>query len=120
MSDQLREIDLWCILSGREKAPRSDSEEPRDIQTYDKWLRKCSHTMTKIRNVIQPHISAQYTSDTYNEYPKLLGDKLAEGYRRALGFELYYFRRSLFDCMLEAHGTVAKYFYEIDRIIECL
>jgi len=120
MSDQLREMDLWWIVSGREKAPKSDSEEPSDIQAYDKWLRKCSRTTAKIRNAMEPHICAQYTSDTYNEDPKALWDKLAEGYRRALGLERYYFRRSLFDCTLEAHGTVAKYLHEIDRIIECL
>jgi len=69
---------------------------------------------------MEPHICAQYTSDTYNKDPKALWDKLAEGYRRALGLEVYYFRRSLFDCMLEAHGMVAKYPHTIDRIIECL
>jgi len=74
-------MDLWWIVSGREKAPKSDSEETSDIQAYDKWLRKCSRTTAKIPNVMEPHICAQYTSDTYNVDPKALWDKLAEGYR---------------------------------------
>jgi len=115
-----RERWIYDGSSGCEKTPKSDSEEPSDIQAYDKWLRKCSRTTAKIRNAMEPHICAQHTSDTYNEDPKAVWDKLAEGYRRALGSVLYYFRRSLFDCTLEAHGTVAKYLDEIDRIIECL
>jgi len=120
MSDQLKETDLWWIVSGREKAPQSDGEEPSDVQAYDKWLRKCFRITAKIRNAMEPHICAQYASEAYDKDPKALWDKLAEGYREALGLELYYFRRSLFDCTLEAHGTVAKYLHEIDRIIECL
>jgi len=113
-------MDLWWIVSGPEKAPKSDSEEPSDIQAYDKWLQKYSRTTAKIRNAMEPHICAQYTSDTYNKDPKALWDKLAEGYRRALGLEQYYFCGSLLDCTLEAHRTVAKYLHESDGIIECL
>ena len=120
MSDQLKEMDLWWIVSGREVAPRSDSTEPADVQAYDKWLRKCFRITAKIRNAMEPHICAQYVSDTYDMYPKAVWDKLAEGYREALGLELYYIRRSLFECTLEAHGTVTRYVHEIDRIIECL
>jgi len=76
--------------------------------------------MAKMQNAIEPHICVQYTSVTYNENPKALWDKLAEGYRRDLDLELYCFCRSLFDCTLEVHVTVAKYLHEINRIIECL
>ena len=120
MSDQLREMDLWWIVSGLEVAPKSDSTEPADVLAYNKWLAKCFYITTKIRNAMEPHICAQYASDVYDENPKALWDKLAEGYRKAPGLELYHLRRSLSDCTLEAHGTVAKYVHEIDRIIECL
>ena len=120
MSDQLKETDLWWIVSGREKAPQSDGEEPSDVQAYDKWLRKCFRITAKIRNAREPQLCAQYASEAYDKDPKALWDTLAEGYREALGWKVYYFRRSLFDCTLEAHRTVAKYLHEIDRIIECL
>jgi len=120
MKAQLKEMDIWWIVSGREVAPRSDSTEPADVQAYDKWLHKCFRITAKIRNAMEPNICAQYVSDTYDMDPKALWDKLAEGYREAPGLELYYFRRSLFACTLEAHGTVARYIHEIDRIIECL
>ena len=120
MSDQLKETALWWIVSGREKAPQSDSEEPSDVQVYDKWLCKCFRITAKIRNAMEPHICGQYASEAYAKDPKALWDKLAEGYQEALGLEVYYFCRSLFDCTLDAHRTVAKYLHEIDRIIECL
>ena len=120
MSDHLKEMDLWWIVSGREVTPKSDSTEPADVLAYDKWLRKSFYITAKIRNAMEPHICARYASDVYDENPKALWDKLAEDYRKAPGLELYYLRRSLFDCTLEAHGTVAKYVHEIDRIIECL
>ena len=107
MSDQLREMDLWWIVSGEEVAPSSDSTEPADVLAYGKWRRKCAHTTAKIRNAMEPHICAQYASDIYHENPKAIWDKLTEGYRKAPGLELYYFRQSLLDCPLEAHGTVA-------------
>ena len=69
---------------------------------------------------MEPHICAQYASDIYHENPKAIWDELTEGYRKALGTELYYFRQSLLDCTLEAHGTVAKYIHDIDRKTECL
>ena len=65
-------------------------------------------------------ICAQYTSATYDEDPKSLWEKLEEGYRKALGLELYYCRRSLFDCTFDAYRTAAEYVHEIERIIECL
>jgi len=120
MSDQLKETELSWIVSGRKKAPQSDSEEPSNVEAYDKWLRKCFRITAKIQNAMEPHICAQYASEAYDKDLKALWDKLAEGYREALGLEVYYFHRFLFDCTLEAHGMVAKYLYEIDRIIECL
>ena len=36
-------------------------------------------------------MSAQYASDIYHENPKAIWDELSEGYRKALGTELYYF-----------------------------
>jgi len=69
---------------------------------------------------MEPHICAQYASEVYDKDRKALWDKLAKGYHEALGLELYYFHRSLFDCTLKAHRTVAKCVHEIDRIIECL
>ena len=69
---------------------------------------------------MEPQIYSKYASEEYNENPKSLWDKLGEGYRKALGLELYYFRRSLLDCTLEAQGTAAKYVDEIERLIECL
>ena len=120
MSDQLKETDLWLIVSGREKAPQIDREQPSDVQAYDKWLPKCYWIMAKIGHAMEPHICAQYAWEACDKDLKALWDKLAEGYREVLSLELYYFRRSLFDCTLEAHGTVAKYLHEIDLIIQYL
>ena len=120
MSDQLMELDLWWILSGREVAPDKESTDAADVAAYNKYLRKYYRITAKIRNAMEPHICAQYTSDAYNENPQSLWAKLEEGYRKALGLELYYFRVSLFECTLEVHGTVAKYVSEIERIIRCL
>jgi len=120
MSDQLKEMDLWWIISGQEVALKEDDTDSDAVQAYDKWLRKCFRITAKIRNAMEPHKCTHYASEVYDKDPKTFWDKLAEGYREALGLELYYFRRTLFNCTLEAHGTVAKYVHEIDRIIECL
>jgi len=69
---------------------------------------------------MEPRICAQYTSAAYDEDPESLWKKLEEGYRKALGLELYHFRRSLFDCTFDTYRTAAEYVHEIERIIECL
>jgi len=69
---------------------------------------------------MEPRICAQYTSAAYNEDPESLWMKLEEGYRKALRLELYYFRRSLFDCTFDTYRTAAEYVHKIERIIECL
>ena len=69
---------------------------------------------------MEPHICVQYTSESYDKDTKALWDKLTEGYREALGLELYYFPCSFFDYTLEVHRMVASYLHEIYRIIECL
>ena len=63
---------------------------------------------------MQPQICAQYTSATYDEDPECLWKKLEEGYGKALGLELYYFQRSLFDCTFDAYRKAAEYVYEIE------
>jgi len=40
--------------------------------------------------------------------------KLEEGYCKALGLELYYFRTWLLECTVEWPGTVAKFVHEIE------
>ena len=69
MSDQLMELDLWWILSGREVAPDKESTDAADVAAYNKYLRKSYRITAKIRNAMEPHICAQYTSDAYNENP---------------------------------------------------
>ena len=120
MSDHLMEYDLWFIISGEEEAPDKDSTDPIVRTAYGKYRRKCFRIAAKIRNAMEPHICSKYTDESYNENPKLLWEKLTEGYRKALGLELYYFRQSLFDCTLEAHPTAVKFVHEIERLIECL
>jgi len=120
MSDQLKELDLWLIVSGREKSPGKDSTDPAVQAAYNKHLRKCFRLTAKIRNAIEPRICAQYTSAAYDEDPESLWKKLEEGYRKALGLEVHYFRRSLFDCTFDADPTAAEYPHEIERIIDCL
>ena len=120
MSDQLKELDLWWIVLGREVSPDKDSTDAAVIATYEKYSRKCNQITAKIRKAMEPRICAQYTSASYDENPKSLWKKLEEGYRKALGLELYYFRRSLFDCTFDAYRTAAEYVHEIERIIECL
>jgi len=120
MSDQLKELDLLWIVSGGEVAPDKDSTDAAVQVPYNKHLRKCFRNTAKIRNAMEPRICAQYTSATYDEDPKSLWEKLEEGYRKALGLELYYFRRSLFDCTFDAYQRAAEYVHEIERIIECL
>ena len=48
MSDQLREMDLWWIVSGEEVALSSDSTEPANDLAYRKWRSKCARTRAKI------------------------------------------------------------------------
>ena len=97
-----------------------ESTDAADVAAYNEYLRNCYRITAKFRKAMEPHICAQYTSDAYNENPQSLWAMLEEGYSKALGLELYYFRVSLFECTLEAHGTVAKYVSEIERIIRCL
>jgi len=70
MSDQLKELDLWWIVSGREKSPDKDSMDAVVQAAYNKHLRKCFRITAKIRNAIEPQICAQYTSATYHEDPE--------------------------------------------------
>jgi len=120
MSDQLKELDLWWIVLGREKSPDKDSTDAAVHATYNKHLRKGFQITAKIRNAMEPQICTEYRSAAYNEDLKSLWKKLEEGYRKALGLELYYFRRSMFDCTFDAYPTAAEYVHEIERIIECL
>jgi len=120
MSDQLKEFDLGWIVLGRERSPDKDSTDAAVQAAYNKHLRKCFRITAKIRNAKEPWICAQYTSAAYDEDPESLWKKLEEGYCKALGLELYYFRRSLFDCTFDAYRTAAEYVQEIEQIIECL
>ena len=120
MSDQLKELDLWWIVSGGEKSPDKDSTDAAVQAAYNKHLQKCLRITAKIRNAMEPRICAQYMWAAYDEDPESIWKKLAEGYRKALGLELYYFRRSLFDCTFDAYRTAAEYVHKIERIIECL
>ena len=120
MSDQLKELDLWWIVSDREKSPNKDSTNAEVQASYNKHLRKCFRITAKIWNTMELRIWAQYTLAAYDEDPESLWKKLEEGYRKAIGLELYYFWKSLFDCTLDAYRTVAEYVHEIERIIECL
>jgi len=61
-----------------------------------------------IRNAIEAHICAQYASDRFDANWKALWNKLAEGYREALGLELYDFRHLHLEYTLEAQVTVVK------------
>ena len=72
MSDQLKEMDLWWIVSGHEVALKRDSEVPSEIEAYDKWLCKCFRIIAKIRNVMEPHICSQYVSESYDKDVKTL------------------------------------------------
>jgi len=60
MSDQLKELDLWWIVSGREKSPDKDSTDAAVQAAYNKHLRKCFRITAKIRNAMEPRICAQY------------------------------------------------------------
>ena len=120
MRNQLRDMNLSWIISGKKVAPRSYSTEPVDVLVYRKWRCKGDCTSTEIQNAIKPHIWGQYASNIYYTNPKAIWDKLTEGYRKARGWELYYFRQSVMDTTLEVHGTGAKYVYDINRITECL
>jgi len=120
MSDQLKQLDLWWIISGREKSPDKDSTDAAVQAAYNKHLRKWFRITAKIQNVMEPRICAQYTSAAYDEDPQSLWKKLEEGYRKALGLELDYFRRSLFDGTFDAYQTAAEYGDQIERIIQCL
>jgi len=120
MSDQLKELSLWWIVSGSEKSPDKDSTDAAVQAAYNEHLRKGFRITPKIRNTMEPRICAQYTSAAYDEDPESLWKKFEEGYRKALGLELYYFRRSLFECTFDTYRTAAEYVHEIERIIECL
>jgi len=48
MSDQLKELDLWWIVSGREKSPDKDSTDAAVQAAYNKHLRKCFRITAKI------------------------------------------------------------------------
>jgi len=120
MSDQLKELDLWWIISGREKSADKDSADAAVQPAYNKNLGKCFQITAKILNAMEPQICAQYTSASYDEDPESLWKKLEAVYRKALVLELYYFRRSLFDCTFDAYWTAAEYVQELERIIECL
>jgi len=120
MADQLKELDMWWIVSGREPQPDATSTEPTVVSALNKYRRKCYRITAKIRNSMEPHICAQYNADGYDEDPALLWDQLNARHKKALGLELYFFRRSLFDCAYDTHGTAAKYVYELERIIEAL
>jgi len=74
----------------------------------------------KIRNTKEAQICAEYTSAAYDKDPESLWNKLEEGYRKALGLELNYFRRSLFDCTFDAYPVAAGCLHEIERVIQCL
>jgi len=69
---------------------------------------------------MKPQNCAQYNTDGYEEHPALLWDKLNARHKKALGLEIYYFWRSLFDCAYDTPGTAAKYVYELENIIEAL
>ena len=120
MSDQLKELDLWWIVLGREKSSDKDSTDPAVQAAYNKHLRKCLWITAKVQNAIEPQMCTQYASAGYVEDPESLLKKLEEGYRKALGLELYYFRRSLFDCTFDAYRRAAQYVEAIERIIEYL
>jgi len=69
---------------------------------------------------MEPHICSQYNTDGYDKDPALLWDQLNARHKKALGLELYYFQRSLFDCDYDTHRSAAKYVYELELIIEAL
>jgi len=87
---------------------------------HNKHLGKCFWITAKIPNAIEPRICAQYTLAHYDEDPVSPWKKHEEGYRNALGLELYYFRRSVFDCTFDPYRRAEEYVHEIERIIECL
>jgi len=120
MSDQLKELDLWWIVSDGEKSSDKDSTDGTVQAGYNKHVQQCFRITAKIRNAMKPQICAQYALTTYDEDPESLWKKLVEGYRKALGLELYSFRSSLFDCTFDPYRTAAEYVHEIERIIECL
>ena len=108
------------MVSGKEPRPDLRSTEPDVVSAYNKYLRKCYRITAKIRNSMEPHVCAQYNADGYDEDPARLWDELNKRHKKALGLELYFYWRSLFDCTFEAHGTASKYIHEIERIIEDL
>ena len=69
---------------------------------------------------MEPHICAQYNADGYDQEPALLWDVLNSRHKQALGLELYFFQRSVFDYALETHVMATKYVHELERIIEDL
>ena len=53
MSDQLKELDLWWIVSGREVSPDKDSTDAAVIAAYKKYSRKCNRINVLDREVNQ-------------------------------------------------------------------
>jgi len=120
MADQLKELDMWWIVSEREPQPNATSTEPTVVSALNKYQHKCYQITAKIRNSMKPYICAQYNADGYDEDSTLLWDQLNARHKKALGLELYFFRRSLFDCAYDTHRTAAKYVYELEHIIKAL
>jgi len=120
MSDQLEQLHLCWIVSGREKLSGKDSTNAAVQPAYNKDLRKCFRILTKIQNTKEAQIWAQYTSAAYDKDPESLWKKLEEGYRKALGLEFNYFQRSLFDCTFDAYPAAGGCVHEIERVIQCL
>jgi len=120
MADQLKELDMWWIVPGREPQSDATSTETPVVSALNKYRCKCYRITAKIRNSRERHICAQCNADGYDEDPTLPCDQLNARHKKALGLELYFFRRLLFDCAYDTYGTAAKYVYESERIINAL
>jgi len=74
MSDQLKELDLWWIVLGREKSPDKASTDAAVQAAYNKHFKlwKCFRMTAKIQNAMEPRICAQYTLAVYDEDPESL------------------------------------------------
>jgi len=116
MSEQLKQLHLCWIVLGREKSCDKDSTNAAVQPAYNKDLRKCFWILTKIQNTKEAQICAQYTSAAYDKDPESLWKKLEQGYRKALGLELNYFRRSLFDGTFDAYLAAGGCVHEIERV----
>jgi len=76
MADQLKEFDMWWIVSGREPQPDATSTEPTVVSALNNYRRKCYRITAKIRNSMEPHICALYNADGYDEDPVRLWGQL--------------------------------------------